>query len=468
MIGEATRIPIVQERARQVFQKESVSRTLNSLEAVARGCSLQAAMLSPLFKVSDYEVQEYNAYPVSISYSFFPVPEGEQVKVITKELFSLGSSFPSTKTITFDNKKGGMDLLVHYTAGTPLLLGIPAQVAQYKIKEGKAKHNNTKVSFILRVSNNIHQIPCLESAEIQEEWEEETKIPIKKDIPTQPAQPAPTGDQPDGQAPADGAQQQQQEAPKQEFEIKKKQKKTQTALNIDSSSHAIPPLTKTNYINQEAEWFKQDKQILEFKAIRNELESYAYDLKNSIGDYGSNEKYIDPSIRQEFLGKLQQAIDWIYSDGQTAPNEEYRKKLNEFKIIGSPVKARARFHDEFPVYHSQFQNFLQDINERLANSPGLYDKYREDIINKTSEMSLYFNQIVESISKKQLFEDSGYNVDEVLNKLEAFKITVNTLFTQPPPKQDPPKAADPAQQQQEQQQPAPDTEMNEEIPSGQQ
>jgi len=56
-------------------------------------------------------------------------------------------------------------------------------VAQYKIKEGKKKHNNSKSSFILRVSNNIHQIPCLESAEIQEEWEEETKIPVKKDVP---------------------------------------------------------------------------------------------------------------------------------------------------------------------------------------------------------------------------------------------------------------------------------------------
>jgi heat shock protein 4 len=76
MIGEATRIPIVQERAKQVFGKDTVSRTLNSLEAVARGCSLQAAMLSPNFKVSDYEVQEYNTLPVSISYSFFP-PEGE-------------------------------------------------------------------------------------------------------------------------------------------------------------------------------------------------------------------------------------------------------------------------------------------------------------------------------------------------------------------------------------------------------
>lgn len=40
------------------------------MECVARGCSLQSAMLSPMFKVSDYEVQEYNLYPVSISYQF--------------------------------------------------------------------------------------------------------------------------------------------------------------------------------------------------------------------------------------------------------------------------------------------------------------------------------------------------------------------------------------------------------------
>jgi len=124
MVGEATRIPIVQERCKEVFGKDQVSRTLNSLECVARGASLQAAMLSPMFKVSDYEVQEYNEYPVSISYSFFAA-EGEEPKIVTKELFPLGSSFPSTKNITFENKKGGMDLLVHYTNGTPLLTGVP-------------------------------------------------------------------------------------------------------------------------------------------------------------------------------------------------------------------------------------------------------------------------------------------------------------------------------------------------------
>lgn len=45
-----------------------------------------------------------------------------------------------------------------------MLEGLPTQIAQYKIKDGTPKHE--KYSFILRVSNNIHQIACLESAEL--------------------------------------------------------------------------------------------------------------------------------------------------------------------------------------------------------------------------------------------------------------------------------------------------------------
>jgi heat shock protein 4 len=192
MVGDATRIPIVQQRCKDVFGVEQVSRTLNSLECVARGASLQAAMLSPLFKVADYEVQEYNSLPVSITYNF--ASSEAEGKTVTKELFPVGSSFPSTKTITFDNKKGNMDLLVHYSEGAAVLPGLPREVAKYKIKEGKQKHND-KVAFVLRVSNNIHQIPCLESADLQEEWVEEEKIPVKKDIPAPPKE-APKTDAP--------------------------------------------------------------------------------------------------------------------------------------------------------------------------------------------------------------------------------------------------------------------------------
>ena len=99
------------------------------------------------------------------------------------------------------------------------------------------------------------------------------------------------------------------------------------------------------------------------------------------------------------------------------------------------------------------------MNDRLSNTPGLFDKYREDIINKTGEISQYFSQIQEAVSKKQLHEDVGFNVDEVLYKLESFKATVNSLFTQPPPKQETPKP----EAQQQQQQPA-DAEMKDETP----
>lgn len=122
LVGDATRIPLVQEKIKEVFGIEQPSRTLNSLECVARGCSLQAAMLSPLFKVADYEVQEYNSLPISISYNF----KGAEGDTKTTELFAVGTNFPSTKTLTFNNKKGGVDLMVHYSAGAPLLPGHPS------------------------------------------------------------------------------------------------------------------------------------------------------------------------------------------------------------------------------------------------------------------------------------------------------------------------------------------------------
>jgi len=95
------------------------------------------------------------------------------------------------------------------------------------------------VSFILKVSNNIHQIPCLTSAELQETWTEEEKIPVKKDVPP----PKQEGAQPDTAQKSDQPEEQKQPeaAPQQEYEIKKKEKTRTSNLQVDSSSHSLPP-----------------------------------------------------------------------------------------------------------------------------------------------------------------------------------------------------------------------------------
>jgi heat shock protein 4 len=338
MVGEATRIPVVQQRCKEVFGVEHVSRTLNSLECVGRGASLQAAMLSPLFKVADYQVQEYNAIPISITYSF-PPAQGEEAKQITKELFNVGSNFPATKTITFDNKKGNMNLLIHYSESAQLLPGLPREVASYIIKEGKQKHNE-KVAFILRVSNNIHQIPILESSDLQEEWTEEEKIPIKKDVPAPPkpaeapkpadgaAQPEGAGAQPAADAEMKTEEQKQPEAPKQEYEIRKKAKKTTVAIAYDSQSHALPQNARADFHKKEAAWFNEDHNILELKATKNDLESFTYDLKNNLDSYGPYEAYLEPAKRAETMKKLQETVDWIYGEGQSAPAQQYKERYD--------------------------------------------------------------------------------------------------------------------------------------------
>ena len=53
IVGGSTRIPAIKALIEKVFGKES-STTLNADEAVSRGCALQCAILSPVFKVGVY------------------------------------------------------------------------------------------------------------------------------------------------------------------------------------------------------------------------------------------------------------------------------------------------------------------------------------------------------------------------------------------------------------------------------
>jgi len=66
LIGDSTRMPVIQESLKKIFPDMELSRTLNSIETVAKGCALQAAMLSPNFRVQNFEVEEYNPLNVQI------------------------------------------------------------------------------------------------------------------------------------------------------------------------------------------------------------------------------------------------------------------------------------------------------------------------------------------------------------------------------------------------------------------
>ena len=97
--------------------------------------------------------------------------------------------------------------------------------------------------------------------------------------------------------------------------------------------------------------------ILEHKMLKNELESFLYEMRTNISEYGTWEKYIDPSVRPKYLDEINKIVEWLYADGANAASTEYKKKLDEFKKVGNPVKERYRFYSEINVYSEQFKNF---------------------------------------------------------------------------------------------------------------
>jgi len=64
-------------------------------------------------------------------------------------------------------------------------------------------------------------------------------------------------------------------------------------------------------------------EILLVKNVKNDLEAYSYDMRDKCGSYGALEKYIDPAVRDEFLPKVNEVVDWLYGEGENA-------KLSEF------------------------------------------------------------------------------------------------------------------------------------------
>jgi len=76
--------------------------------------------------------------------------------------------------------------MVHYSDEAKLMEGLPNQIAQYEISEGKKDEKTEKCSFTMRVSNNIHNIACLDEAEFCQEWTEEEKIAVKASPTTVP------------------------------------------------------------------------------------------------------------------------------------------------------------------------------------------------------------------------------------------------------------------------------------------
>ena len=413
-------------------------------------------MLTPHFNVQQFTMNDYNNIPVTVNYQFKD-PESGAAKDPKeyRNFFDIGQKFPVVQQLKFDNKEGLCTLKIDYSDSATLMNGLPQTIAQYEIgrgKRSKADVAGCTTKLAIRVKNNANQIPELERVEMTEHWTEEQKIPIKTAGGAKPAAP-PKTEKKEGEAPAaDGAEKPEaaaaedkkeaeaaapeQPPEEQKFEIKQRKKERTVEVPFKTVSHAIPPDMKKQFLDLEAQLMIEDRKILDLKEAKYNLESFTYEMKNGIDQYGNFEHFIDPSLKSDFLANLLETEQWIYADGENAPLDQQMGRLTALQAVGNPIKARWRFRNEFEDFVGQYQKFKTKAVAQMAEVAHLTDEQRNNINDKCGVVEQFFMETRAKLEQLPKHEDPPCTLADLDKKNAALEAEVYAILNAPPPKKE--------------------------------
>lgn len=155
-------------------------------------------------------------------------------------------------------------------------------------------------------------------------------------------------------------------------------KKTSTKLLYKNSSYALAPKTRQQYHELENRISADDQSILDLKEIKNSLESYGYDMRQKIDQYGELEKYVDDRTKAAFIKDINEVVEWLYEkESKSATKDQLQNKLFVFRTIGEPIKRRYAYYHELDVYFKQFEKICEGIQKQFDKYPLLSDIQRQ-------------------------------------------------------------------------------------------
>jgi heat shock protein 4 len=176
LVGGCTRVPALKAAIQNFFGKP-LSFTMNADEAIARGCAFSCAILSPVFRVRDFSVQDIVSYPIEFAWEKSPEIPDEDTNLT---VFNKGNPMPSTKILTFYRKQA-FDLEARYAKPEGLPGKINPWIGRFSVKGVKADSKDDFMVCKLKARVNLHGILNLDKGYYVEDEEFEEPIPELKD-----------------------------------------------------------------------------------------------------------------------------------------------------------------------------------------------------------------------------------------------------------------------------------------------
>ncbi|KAM8975771.1 heat shock protein 105 kDa [Pelodytes ibericus] len=470
VVGGATRMPAVKERIAKFFGKD-ISTTLNADEAVARGCALQCAILSPAFKVREFSVTDVVPYSISMKWS----TEADEAEGI-HEVFSKNHAAPFSKVLTF-YRKNPFHLEAFYSE--PATIPYPeSKIGQFVVQNISAAKDGDKSKVKVKVRVNTHgifsvstasmveqvevdgtedqseadldlknQMATVESAEVdktiqQDNTEAGTQPQVQTDGPNSPPPPEPaSGEQklPETEKVPEKKTDQPPEAKKPKMKVKN--------IDLPIEANLVWQLGKdllNMYIENEGKMILQDKLEKERNDAKNAVEEYVYEFRDKLS--GPYRKFVCEQDLSRFLQLLTETEDWLYEDGEDQPKRVYIEKLDELKKLGAPIQLRYREAEERP-------KMFNDLGQRLQHYAKVLDEYRSqsDTYKHISSLDMekvekcvretmdWMNNTMNAQEKQPLDQDPVVCASDIKAKRSSLDNNCHGIISQPKPKLESPK-----------------------------
>ncbi|KAL7627360.1 adenyl-nucleotide exchange factor sse1 [Parahypoxylon ruwenzoriense] len=354
LVGGCTRVPAIKERVQAFFGKP-LSFTLNQDEAVARGCAFSCAILSPVFRVRDFAVQDIVNYPIEFSWEKdVDIPDEDTSLTV----FNRGNVLPSTKILTFYRKQP-FDLEARYAKPDELPGKVSPFIGRFSVKGVKADPNTEFMICKLKARVNIHGVLNVESGYYVEDQEVEEEIKDEKK----------DGDKKDADA-METDEKKDQEKPKTR-KVKKQVRKGD--LPIVAGTTSLDDSTKNGLAEKEAAMVMEDKLVADTEDKKNELETYIYDMRNKLDDQYAD--FASEEEKDKLRSKLSESEDWLYEEGEDATKAVYIAKMDDIKAMAGPITQR---------YHDKIEADRQALQAKL-DADAASKKAAEEDARKTAE-----------------------------------------------------------------------------------
>ncbi|XP_039143046.1 heat shock 70 kDa protein 14-like [Dioscorea cayenensis subsp. rotundata] len=452
VVGSGSRVPAIIRILTEFFSKEP-RRTMNASECVARGCALQCAILSPTFKVREFQVHENFPFPIALSWKGAApdaqndAPDQHQNTVV----FPKGNQIPSIKALTFF-RSSTFSVDVMYTDVADQQ--IPAKISTYTIGPFQSTKGE-RAKLKVKVRLNLHGIVSVESATMLEEEEVEIPVSATKEPPKEDtkmdADDTSTGEtdanMQDSKPPADGSgvgsengatdsadKPVQMETDAKAEVSKKKVKKTNVSVSeIVYGGMAATDLQKA--VEKEFEMALQDRVMEETKDKKNAVEAYVYDMRNKLHD--KYQDFVQEAEKEAFATKLQEVEDWLYEDGEDETKGVYIAKLDELKKQGDPIEERYKEYTERGPTTEQLAYCFNSYREAALSKDPKFDHIevaeKQKVINECSEAEAWLREKKQQQDALPKFAAPVLLSADIKRKAEALDRFCRPIMTKPKP-----------------------------------